>query len=430
MVFSVLTMWGQSQSTTASKNGIQDKYEYFKQNLKYFQENKENVISQAANLSNAANITSIDKSTPLLDEIYDGIQEILDNWTIIDQHQDKFSQEIEKLKVFIDKYYVDITYTDPNNNRTIISIGSRDFYSTALGYQPDLKDFRNKIHEYSNEKSKINEASKNSVIVDSNSEKEIKGNNEVEDENKEKKNDTTWSEIFCWMALIISLISIILSFTAFALHSRSQNELKDMRKKNKSYKEKLANEINVIKEKLQQSASNTTPNVSSKESNNNRYKEYSSKYNQTGINYGGQLNEEPPTFRANENSYNSPNEKSAPVSVENPHKNLIHLYATVNVNSSLPEFFKVTSEKTSDKLFELTLVNPDDEVAGFTVIPDLSPNFLRDVILNRDTYLPTTFCDKQIKSENPTQIMVQETGRAKKDGNIWRVTDRMVIKLI
>lgn len=427
MVFFVLTMWGQSQSTTASNNGIQDKYKHFKQNLKYFQDNKDEVISQAANK------IPTNKSTPLLNEIYDGIQEILDNWTIIEQHQDIFKQEIDKLKVFIDTYYGNITDTDPNNNSTIISITTSNFYSTALGYQQDLKDFRNKIHEYSNEKSKINEASKNSVIVDSNSEKEIKGNNEFEDENKEKKNDTTWSEIFCWMALIISLMSIILSFTAFALHSRSQNELKSLRERNKSFKaklEKLDNEINDIKVKLKQSASCTTPKDSSKKSNNNRYKGDSSKYNQTGINYGGQLNEEPPTFRANENSYNLPNEKSAPVSVENPHKNLIHLYATVNVNSSLPEFFKVTSEKTSDKLFELTLVNPDDEVAGFTVIPDLSPNFLRDVILNRDTYLPATFCDKQIKSENPTQIMVQETGRAKKDGNTWRVTDRMVIILI
>lgn len=107
-----------------------------------------------------------------------------------------------------------------------------------------------------------------------------------------------------------------------------------------------------------------------------------------------------------------------------------NLYATIKVGSPLAEFFKVSSDNTGDKVFMLTLAGTDDETAEFTIAPEMSADFMKSVIVDRDTYLPPTFCERSIDSQNPSTIEVISPGRAKKVEGKWQVQERMSIRLV
>lgn len=106
------------------------------------------------------------------------------------------------------------------------------------------------------------------------------------------------------------------------------------------------------------------------------------------------------------------------------------LFATVKAQSSIPEFFKVVGENNGDKVYMLILDRPDAEFAEFTIAPNMSPDFMKSIIVDRDTYLPPLFCQKSIESGNPTRIEVLSKGKAKKVDGKWLVQDRMVIRLV
>lgn len=114
--------------------------------------------------------------------------------------------------------------------------------------------------------------------------------------------------------------------------------------------------------------------------------------------------------------------------VERP--TISYLYATIKAQSPYAEFFKVASENSGDKVFMLTLANPEADVAEFTIAPNMSPDFMKSVIIDRDTYLPSLFCEKSIDSSNPTRIEVNSVGRAKKVDGKWQVQERMIIRLV
>lgn len=108
----------------------------------------------------------------------------------------------------------------------------------------------------------------------------------------------------------------------------------------------------------------------------------------------------------------------------------INLYATVKALSPYAEFFKVSDVNSGDKVFMLTLLRQEDEVAEFTIAPDMTPDFMKSVINDRDTYLPSLFCEKAIDSANPTRIEVGTPGRAKKVDGKWHVEERMILRLV
>lgn len=107
-----------------------------------------------------------------------------------------------------------------------------------------------------------------------------------------------------------------------------------------------------------------------------------------------------------------------------------YLYATIKAQSSYPEFFKVSTDNSGDKVFMLILANTEANVAKFTIVPNMSPDFMKSVIIDRETYLPSLFCEKSIDSSNPTRIEVISMGSAKKVDGIWQVQDRMIIRLV
>lgn len=107
-----------------------------------------------------------------------------------------------------------------------------------------------------------------------------------------------------------------------------------------------------------------------------------------------------------------------------------YLFATAKAGSSYPEFYNVSRDKTLYKVYMLMLKNEEDEIAEFTIVPDMTPDFMKSVIDDRETHLPPIFCERSIDSQNPTRIEVVSTGVAKKECGKWMVQERMKIKLV
>ena len=106
------------------------------------------------------------------------------------------------------------------------------------------------------------------------------------------------------------------------------------------------------------------------------------------------------------------------------------LYATLKAGAVVPEFFKISPEASSDKIFVLTLPNVDSDTATFSIATGtLSAAQMKETIENRDTYLPNTFCETRNIAPNPTSIEVLSPGKAKKVDGKWMVADRVVINL-
>lgn len=148
------------------------------------------------------------------------------------------------------------------------------------------------------------------------------------------------------------------------------------------------------------------------------------------------------TLPSNQNKKNNPPqpskhdvaEVSQPSAVTTPQKTVksvveqpVYLYALANANSTDRDFYKASDKDSQDKVFRLCLKNAGDEVATFTI----KPNVMRDFILEHEIYLPTTYCNKkEIKSTQPTTIEVIEEGKAEKSNGKWIVSEPMSIRLV
>lgn len=122
-------------------------------------------------------------------------------------------------------------------------------------------------------------------------------------------------------------------------------------------------------------------------------------------------------------------QKQSPQPVQEK-SSVYYLFATAKAGSSYPEFYNVSRDKTLYKVYMLMLKNEEDEIAEFTIVPDMTPDFMKSVIDDRETHLPPIFCERSIDAQNPTRIEVVSTGVAKKECGKWMVQERMKIKLV
>lgn len=114
-----------------------------------------------------------------------------------------------------------------------------------------------------------------------------------------------------------------------------------------------------------------------------------------------------------------------PVVVAQP----VYLYAKANASANTTEvdFFKLSEKESQEHVFRLCLQNAGDEVASFTV----KPNVARDYILEHEIYFPPAYCNKkEIKSAQPTAIDVINEGKAKKVNGKWIVSEPVSIRLV
>ena len=100
------------------------------------------------------------------------------------------------------------------------------------------------------------------------------------------------------------------------------------------------------------------------------------------------------------------------------------LYAKVKGVNTL----KTCPTKSDYSVFELILDKPNSTVAKLTLAP-LTPEFTREVIRDKATYLPPTFCEIIQQTGNPTEIKVEKPGKVVCENGTWTLQERMQICL-
>lgn len=373
MFLTVLTLWGQSgQSSSSSRLD----------SIRFFRGSTDSILINAQ--KNRVDTTNVrQKMKSLFDEI-DTIATKLTKLRaqISDEQLNSLEVEYENLR---GSFVVDFSKAILNKDKTSISVKTNNFIEVIDKYQKEYDKLYNKLPQ---QESSNNQQNGKTAVARTNN-----------------------IPILLWiLSSIGALVSIIGLCSVLIIRSRintrineRKREIQDLEKSISSFKEelkKLTEKIDVVPSKK-----SYVPQTSYLPESLNREEELDNVDNNTKL-------------------------KPSPKRVIKNTPSGYNLYATVKVGSSFPEFFKVSREKTGDKVFMLTLAKEGDEVAEFTIVPDMTPDFMKSIISDRETYLPPVFCEKIIENQNPTKIEVKSKGRAKKESGRWTVQDRMSIKLV
>lgn len=375
---SVLTLWGQTDEDMDIKGY-----------LEYFQTNKNEVIRQAEE-----KVLIEEEDAKLIISVINDAEYLYNNYKNIAAINNTLSSEIErKLTNFCTEYYNDITSAD----RKRIGIGSQTFFITIKTYRKPFESLRQQVEE---SLSSPSPAAVGEADFDSNA-----PGNPIQ-------NGFSMSLLY-----VLVILSLIIGITSVVLAVLTLNEVK---KTNKEAKKPQTNTSETTDIKV-------------------RYKKPQKK--QTQVQARVQTTYKVPVTAPQEPTY-PPQQPvqynnnvaitppAAPERKENVNKapQETYLYANTNANGGV-EFYKATPENTGDKVFMIILRKADDENGDFTIVP-MSDNFMREVIANRDMFLPSTFCERIVGSQNPTRIEVDTKGKAKKVGGRWQIQERMKIRLI
>lgn len=377
---SVLTLWGQT-----------DEDKYINDRLLYFQQNKDEVIRQA---EEKGLIQAEDSA--LIVNVINNAEYLYNNYNNIAAINNTLSSEIEReLTNFCKTYSKNITST----NGESISIGTKKFLETIREYQTHLKKLHEQVEESLSSSSPAADGDDNS------------------DDNNNGPDNPIQNESSMSLLYVLVILSLIIGISAVILSVMILNEVK---KTNKEAKKPQTNTSETTDIKV-------------------RYKKPQKK--QTQVQARVQATYKAPVTAPQEPTY-PPQQPvqynnnvaitppAAPERKENVNKapQETYLYANTNANGGI-EFYKVTTENSGNKVFMIILRKADDENGDFTIAP-MSDNFMRDAIVDRNTYLPPLFCESTLDSSNPSRIEVEAKGKAKKVGGKWQMQERMKIRLI
>lgn len=381
---SVLTLWGQT-----------DEDKDIKRYLEYFQQNKNEVILQAKQKSYIE-----DADTAQIISVINDAEYLCNNYKNIATIDNTLSSEIEKeLTEFCETYFKNIT--SPNQNITSangesISIGTNNFLKTIQKYQAPFKSLCGQVEN---------------ILVPQEAggvDKYDTPENAVEPTEDSDQDSQPQYTALLYVLLILSLIvgaaSAIFAVLALRKVNSTDKELKKLKTKINRIEEAAASS----KSRGNQTRNRTTyPAPATAKTEPTYPSQQSAQYNNVAVT-------PPPAPERKENVNKTPQET--------------YLYANTNANGGI-EFYKVTTENSGDKVFMIILKKVDDENGDFTIAP-MSDNFMREVIANRDMFLPSTFCERIVGSPNPTRIEVDAKGKARKVGGKWQMQERMKIRLI
>lgn len=391
MFLAVLLVWGQTGASFDSDE--------VKNALSSFQESKSTVIQQAAD----KNKSEQSESEPKLTHIFDRFQFVVDNYAHFQDNEELRSEAI-KITYGFAKEYSNAIVASATDHR--ISIGSRKFLDVVDNYSPQFDDFYEKAQKYiENHKKETQEVATDVPATN-------QGNDDLTNSQAETKN--TKLPLWYWIIMGVGVIGFVLALFSLLAILRVNTRI------NHRYDEIKNIEKQVDKIKLQLSEIKPT--------------------NFRGTAHVSQgLVNHPTTYQPKQQTrrkepaivpqprYDEPKPQQ-PIVEQRP--TISNLFATIKAGSPLAEFFKVSTENSGDKVFMLILTNPEAEVADFTIVPNMAPDFMKSVIVDRDTYLPAIFCEKSIDSQNPSRIEVLSQGRAKKVDGKWQVQERMSIRLV
>lgn len=391
MFLTVLFVWSQPGASFDS-----DKV---KNALSSFQKSKSTVIQQAAD----KNKSEQSESEPKLTHILDRFQFVVDNYVHFQEDEELRSEAIKITYGFANEYSKAIEVSETDHR---ISIGSRKFLDVVDNYTPQFDEFYEKAQKYiKNHKKDTPEIASNDTTT--NQRPGDLTNPQIEIEN-------TTISLWHWIIMGVGVIGFVLAlFTLLAIlrvNSRINHRYDEIKNLEKQV-DKIKLQLSEIKPTnfrgtahvSQDQVIHTTPN---------QPKQHIRRKEPAIV----------PQPRYEEPKPQQPTVEQRPT--------ISNLFATLKAGSPLAEFFKVSTENSGDKVFMLTLSNPEAEVADFTIVPNMAPDFMKSVIVDRDTYLPAIFCEKSIDSQNPSRIEVLSQGRAKKVDGKWQVQERMSIRLV
>lgn len=391
MFLTVLLVWGQSGASFDSDE--------VNKALSSFQESKSTVIQQAAD----KNKSEQSESEPKLTHILDMFQFVVDNYAYFQDDEELRSEAIKITSGFANEYSNAIKVSATDNR---ISIGSRRFLDVVDNYTPQFDDFYKKAQKYiENHKRETQEVTTDVPATN-------QGNEDLTNSQAETKN--TELPLWYWIIMGVGVIGFVLALFSLLAILRVNTRI------NHRYDEIKNIEKQVDKIKLQLSEikpTNFRGTVHVSQGQVNHPTSYQPKQ---------QTRRKEPAI-VPQPRYDEPKPQQ-PIVEQRP--TISNLFATIKAGSPLAEFFKVSTENSGDKVFMLTLTNPEAEVADFTIVPNMAPDFMKSVIVDRDTYLPVIFCEKSIDSQNPSRIEVLSQGRAKKVDGKWQVQERMSIRLV
>ncbi len=392
MFVSVLTMCGQN---------IEFTYDNARDEIAELKDKQPAIIEQAK----ASNrITNTDKANAdsLLTATFQKLDKVMSVYKQVVSDQ-QLNHEAQQIIVDFLIAYKSAILDDKKEN---IKVSTRSFMTVAENSSPKFDEFYNKAQKYIESHPYTSEVEENSDLQDfsdGNNLEESKSNGTISDS---LKNGSVLS-ILAWIALSIGILSLLLSVLALVRINHEHHRINKRKQELEDAERRINQKINELKPS---SFRGTAPSYAPPQLPQPQLKPQQRKV------------QNPVT-----SVYREDNTQRLKV-VERP--TISYLYATIKAHSPYAEFFKVTNENSGDKVFMLTLANPESDVAEFTIAPNMSPDFMKSVIIDRDTYLPSLFCEKIIDSSNPTRIEVNSVGRAKKVEGKWQVQERMAIRLV
>ncbi len=394
MLVSVLNMWGQDNEFI---------YENANTAINWLKNAQPKIIEQA---KASKKISKTDKAIAdsVLTETFHKLGNVMSVYPQIKQNSELSHEAQQIIHDFINAYTTAIL----DDNGENIKVSTRSFIAVAEESSPKFDSFYQKAQKYIKSlPSASDKSGEGSIGSDSNrtndDEFEPQSNGTV---SETLKNGSASSPL-AWIALAIGLLSFLLSVLALV---RIKNEHHRISKRKQ--------ELEDAERRINQKISEIKP----------------SSFRGTTSSYAPpqpSLPQQKPQQREVQTTITSvPREDNTQRLKAVVRPTISYLYATIKALSPYAEFFKVANENSGDKVFMLTLASPEADVAEFTIAPNMSPDFMKSVIIDRDTYLPSLFCEKYIDSSNPTRIEVNSVGRAKKVDGKWLVQERMVIRLV
>lgn len=388
MFVSVLTMWGQSTEFT---------YENASDAIKKLKDAQPTIIQQA---NASSRIISTDKANAesLLTATFKKLDNVMSVYKQIESDQ-QLNHEAQQIIVDFLKAYRAAILDDKKEN---IQVSTRSFMTVAENSSPKFDEFYNKAQKYIESHPSTPEVKKDTDVQDFRDGNNVEGSKSNGTISDSSKNGSVLS-ILTWMALAIGMLSLLFSVLALVRINHEHHQINKRKQEIEDAERRINQKINELKP--------------------SSFRGTTSSYVPPQLPLPQQKKVQNPVTAV----HREDNTQRLKV-VERP--TISYLYATIKAQSPYAEFFKVTNENSGDKVFMLTLPNPESDVAEFTIAPNMSPDFMKSVIIDRDTYLPSLFCEKIIDSSNPTRIEVNSVGRAKKVEGKWQVQERMAIRLV
>ena len=403
-LFSALFMWAENNDTPD--------YNYILKQIDNLKEQQFEVIESA---KKATSLNDSDKT--MADSTLKSTFCSLDS--VLSQCNDINNSELQReCMIEISNFIKDYKEAILSGDGTKIKIGSNKFLTVAKNYKSIFEDLNNKILILLSRNPESTHSAQ--IPEEPYSVKDSIANIQDKVATLEKKSSlhSTWT----WFSLVIGILGLIAGCFALYCISKINSTNSKRREKIKDVESRIQAQINDLKTSINNvpvpktyAPSKTYP---PKRPGRNRATPKDSYQDlQTPKD---NIPEQPAS--GEETAYNQETTK--------PKISTYNLFATIKVGSPLPEFSKVTSEHTEDKVFMLTMDSPESDVAEFTIAPNMAQDFMKSVINNRETYLPNVFCEKSIDSHHPTNIEVISQGVAKKVDGKWQVQHRMSIRLV